>query len=251
MSIKVDREERPDVDRVYMSFVQSTTGSGGWPMTVFLTPELKPFFGGTYFPPASRWGRPGFSDVLGELARVWKNDRPRVEQAATELLERLKMVDGRRRSRPRRVDHRGPRGARRRGRRATRRPSTSGTAASATRRSFRVRPSSLFLLREYARRTAAGDLGQAPLRMATDTLRAMAMGGMRDHIGGGFHRYSVDAEWRVPHFEKMLYDQAQLMLAYLEAAQATGDDFYATVAEDTLAYVMRDLTDPRRRLLLG
>ncbi len=84
--------------------------------------------------------------------------------------------------------------------------------------------------------------------MVTDTLRAMAMGGMRDHIGGGFHRYSVDAEWRVPHFEKMLYDQAQLTLAYLEAAQATGDDFYATVAEDTLAYVMRDLTDPRRRV---
>ncbi len=94
VSIKVDREERPDVDRVYMSFVQSTTGSGGWPMTVFLTPELKPFFGGTYFPPASRWGRPGFSDLLGELARVWKNDRPRVEQAASELLERLKMVTG-------------------------------------------------------------------------------------------------------------------------------------------------------------
>ena len=94
VSIKVDREERPDVDRVYMSFVQSTTGSGGWPMSVFLTPELKPFFGGTYFPPTSRWGRPGFSDLLGELAQVWKNDRPRVEQAATELLERLKVVTG-------------------------------------------------------------------------------------------------------------------------------------------------------------
>ena len=91
---------------------------------------------------------------------------------------------------------------------------------------------------------ASGDFGQAPLRMATDTLRAMAMGGMRDHVGGGFHRYSVDAEWRVPHFEKMLYDQAQLTLAYLEAAQATGEDFYATVAEDTLTYVMRDLTGP-------
>ena len=106
------------------------------------------------------------------------------------------------------------------------------------------RPSELlFLAREYARRSAAGDLDQAPLRMVTDTLRAMAMGGMRDHIGGGFHRYSVDAAWRVPHFEKMLYDQAQLTLALLEAAQATGDDFYAQVAEDTLTYVMRDLTD--------
>ncbi|HEX2458286.1 MAG TPA: thioredoxin domain-containing protein, partial [Vicinamibacterales bacterium] len=92
VSIKVDREERPDVDRVYMSFVQATTGSGGWPMTVFLTPELKPFFGGTYFPPASKWGRPGFSDLLAELARVWKTERPRVEDAATELLERLRTV---------------------------------------------------------------------------------------------------------------------------------------------------------------
>ena len=107
------------------------------------------------------------------------------------------------------------------------------------------RPSELlFLLREHARRTSSGAGAQAPLLMVTDTLRAMALGGMRDHIGGGFHRYSVDAEWRVPHFEKMLYDQAQLVLAYLEAAQATGEDFYATVAEDTLFYVLRDLTDP-------
>ncbi len=243
VSIKVDREERPDVDRVYMSFVQSTTGSGGWPMTVFLTPELKPFFGGTYFPPTSRWGRPGFSDVLGQLAGVWKNDRPRVEQAATELLERLKMVTGA--------------GAHGRGESTVAGPDALAVAVDSYQKVFDQRhggfgdapkfprPAELvFLLREYARRTAAGDLGQAPLRMATDTLRAMAMGGMRDHIGGGFHRYSVDAEWRVPHFEKMLYDQAQLTLAYLEAAQATEDDFYATVAEDTLTYVMRDLTDP-------
>ena len=243
VSIKVDREERPDVDRVYMSFVQSTTGSGGWPMTVFLTPELKPFFGGTYFPPSSRWGRPGFSDLLGELARVWKNDRPRVEQAASELLERLKMVTGA--------------GAHGRGESVIAGPDALDTAVESYQKAFDdrhggfgdapkfPRPSELlFLLREYARRTASGDLSQAPLRMATDTLRAMAMGGMRDHIGGGFHRYSVDAEWRVPHFEKMLYDQAQLTLAYLEAAQATGEDFYATVAEDTLNYVMRDLTGP-------
>ena len=243
VSIKVDREERPDVDRVYMSFVQSTTGSGGWPMSVFLTPELKPFFGGTYFPPTSRWGRPGFSDLLGELARVWKQDRPRVEQAAAELLERLTMVTGA--------------GEHGRGESAIAGPDALDVAVESYQKAFDPshggfgdapkfpRPSELlFLLREYARRTASGDLGQAPLRMVTDTLRAMAMGGMRDHIGGGFHRYSVDAAWRVPHFEKMLYDQAQLTLAYLEAAQATGEDFYATVAEDTLAYVLRDLTDP-------
>jgi uncharacterized protein len=242
VSIKVDREERPDVDRVYMSFVQSTTGSGGWPMTVFLTPELKPFFGGTYFPPTSRWGRPGFSDLLAELAQVWKNDRPRVEQAATELLERLKVVTGA--------------GAHGRGESTIGGPDALEVAVDSYRRSFDERhggfgdapkfprPAELmFLLREHARRTASGDLEQTALTMVTATLRAMALGGMRDHIGGGFHRYSVDAEWRVPHFEKMLYDQAQLTLAYLEAAQATGDDFYATVAEDTLAYVMRDLTD--------
>ena len=244
VSIKVDREERPDVDRVYMSFVQATTGSGGWPMTVFLTPELKPFFGGTYFPPASRWGRPGFSDLLGELARAWKDDRARVEQAAAELLQRLRMVTGA--------------GGNAKAESEIARADALDTAVEQFQRSFDrrrggfgdapkfPRPSELlFLLREHARRIAADASSQAPLPMATETLRAMALGGMRDHVGGGFHRYSVDGDWRVPHFEKMLYDQAQLVLAYLEAAQATGDDFYAAVAEDTLAYVRRDMTDPQ------
>ncbi|HEX2454579.1 MAG TPA: thioredoxin domain-containing protein, partial [Vicinamibacterales bacterium] len=242
VSIKVDREERPDVDRVYMSFVQATTGAGGWPMSVFLTPELKPFYGGTYFPPSSRWGRPGFSDLLGEIARVWKDDRPRVEHAATELLERLKGVTG--------TDGRSRVEAAVAGVDALdvaveqyqtafdRRHGGFGNAPKFP------RPSELLLLlREHARRVAGGSGPQAPLLMATETLRAMARGGMRDHIGGGFHRYSVDAEWRVPHFEKMLYDQAQLVLAYLEAFQATGDGFFADVAEDTLEYVLRDLTD--------
>jgi uncharacterized protein len=245
ISIKVDREERPDVDRVYMSFVQSTTGAGGWPMTVFLTPDLKPFYGGTYFPPASRWGRPGFADLLGELSRVWKADRPRVEQAAVELLDRLKLVTGA--SRPQRADV------------TIAGPEALDQAVEQYQTAFDrrhggfgdapkfPRPSELlFLLREHARRAAEGSgTAEAPLGLATESLRAMATGGMRDHVGGGFHRYSVDAEWRVPHFEKMLYDQAQLVLAFLEASQATGDDFFATVAEDTLEYVMRDLTDPR------
>jgi uncharacterized protein YyaL (SSP411 family) len=242
VSIKVDREERPDVDRVYMSFVQATTGSGGWPMTVFLTHELKPFFGGTYFPPASRWGRPGFADLLGELARVWREERTRVEAAATELLQRLRSVTG--------AD----------GAHAESEIAPAGaldTAVEQFQKAFDrrrggfgdapkfPRPSELlFLLREHARRSASGTAPEAPLLMATETLRAMALGGMRDHVGGGFHRYSVDGAWRVPHFEKMLYDQAQLVLAYLEAAQATGDSFYAAVAEDTLAYVQRDMTDP-------
>jgi uncharacterized protein YyaL (SSP411 family) len=243
ISIKLDREERPDVDRVYMSFVQATTGSGGWPMSVFLTPDLTPFYGGTYFPPTSRWGRPGFPDLLTELVRVWNEERQKVNAAAAELLNRLRSVTG--------ADG------------ASRAESQIGSvdALAAAVEQFQMsfdtrrggfgdapkfpRPSELlFLLGEHARRTMTGSPGQAPLLMATETLRAMAFGGMRDHIGGGFHRYSVDGDWRVPHFEKMLYDQAQLVLAYLEAAQATGDDFFAAVAEDTLAYVRRDMTHP-------
>jgi uncharacterized protein YyaL (SSP411 family) len=242
VSIKVDREERPDVDRVYMSFVQATTGAGGWPMSVFLTPDLKPFYGGTYFPPTSRWGRPGFVDLLNELSRVWKEDRARVDHAAIELFDRLRLVTGE-------------------GKRQ-RETGVAGTEAlDVAVEQFQMafdtrrggfgdapkfpRPSELlFLLREHARRAAEGSAASAPLLMVTDTLRAMALGGMRDHIGGGFHRYSVDAEWRVPHFEKMLYDQAQLVLAYLEASQATGDPFFSTVAEDTLEYVLRDMTGP-------
>ena len=234
VSIKVDREERPDVDRVYMAFVQATTGQGGWPMTVFLRPDLKPFFGGTYFPPTSRWGRPGFADLLGEIARVWTNDRARVNEAAEELTERLKAVTGG-------ISESEVAGA------AALESAVSQFAAGFDQRRGGFgdapkfpRPSELlFLLREYARSGS-----QNALHMVTRTLHAMAMGGMRDHVGGGFHRYSVDGDWRVPHFEKMLYDQAQLVLAYLEAAQATGDEFFATVAEDTLQYVLRDMTSP-------
>jgi uncharacterized protein YyaL (SSP411 family) len=218
-----------------MAFVQATTGAGGWPMTVFLTPELKPFYGGTYFPPTSKWGRPGFAELVTELARVWKEERERVNEAAAELTERLKSVTA---------------GAGAENEVAGTESLDQGVEQFQMAFDRRTggfggspkfpRPSELlFLLREHARRQS-----QPPLFMVTETLRAMALGGMRDHIGGGFHRYSVDAEWRVPHFEKMLYDQAQLVLAYVEAAQATGDDFYAAVAEDTLQYVRRDMTSP-------
>ncbi len=233
VSIKVDREERPDVDRVYMAFVQATTGSGGWPMSVWLTPELKPFYGGTYFPPSSRWGRPGFVDILREITRVWRAERSRVAQSAEAVTTQLRSIE---------------------------RPSPAWTgpgreALAHTVQQFREsfdprhggfgdapkfpRPSELlFLLREHAR-TADASARDMVLR----TLRAMALGGMRDHIGGGFHRYSVDGAWRVPHFEKMLYDQAQLVTAFVEAAQVSGDPFYSEVAEDTLLYVMREMTD--------
>jgi uncharacterized protein YyaL (SSP411 family) len=234
VSIKVDREERPDVDRVYMTFVQATTGSGGWPMSVWLTPDLKPFYGGTYFPPASRWGRPGFVDILQEIARVWRAERVKVVESAESVAMQL---------------------------RASERPSATlavpgREALHRTLLQFRhsfdsryggfgdapkfPRPTELlFLLREHAR------TGDADARhMVLQALRAMALGGVRDHVGGGFHRYSVDAAWRVPHFEKMLYDQAQLVLAYVEGAQVSGDPFYIDVAEDTLRYVLRDMTDP-------
>ncbi|MDE3156083.1 MAG: thioredoxin domain-containing protein [Acidobacteriota bacterium] len=231
--IKVDREERPDVDRVYMTFVQATTGSGGWPMSVWLTPGLKPFFGGTYFPPSSRWGRPGFLELLQEIARVWRADRDRVVASADKVVDQLRQAGAS--EAPGDVP----------GRDALSRAVAEFGAAFDTRRGgfgdapkF-PRPSELlFLLRETAR-TGRPE----PADMALATLQAMAGGGIRDHVGGGFHRYAVDGDWRVPHFEKMLYDQAQLVLAYLEAAQLTGDGTYAAVAEDTLQYVARQMTD--------
>jgi uncharacterized protein YyaL (SSP411 family) len=217
-----------------MTFVQVTTGSGGWPMSVWLTPSLQPFYGGTYFPPSSKWGKPGFVDILEEIARVWREERDKVEQSAAAITERLRSLRS----------HGG------------REPVPAAAVLERATEEFAVafdrrrggfggapkfpRPSELlFLLREHAR-TGASE----PRDMVLVTLRAMALGGMRDHLGGGFHRYSVDAEWRVPHFEKMLYDQAQLVLAYVEAAQLTGDPFYAEVAIDTLDYVRADLTDP-------
>jgi uncharacterized protein YyaL (SSP411 family) len=237
VSIKVDREERPDVDRVYMTFVQATTGAGGWPMSVFLTPELKPFYGGTYFPPMSRWGRPGFIDLLHEIARAWTSERGRIEDIASTLTERLReaTADGREAA----ADAPPPAswlddGVNQYVRTFDRTCGGFGGAPKFP------RPSELlFLMREHAR-TGSGNARLASL----ETLRAMAFGGMRDHVGGGFHRYSVDRAWRVPHFEKMLYDQAQLVMAYVEAAQIARDPFYAVVAEDTLEYVRRDLASP-------
>jgi uncharacterized protein YyaL (SSP411 family) len=233
VSIKVDREERPDVDRVYMTFVQATTGSGGWPMSVWLTPDLKPFYGGTYFPPTSRWGRPGFLEILREIARVWASERDKVRRSAEALTAELREVD---RSAPA-LDLPGEAALQRTA--AQFRQSFDPRHAGFGDAPKFPRPSELlFLLREHAR-TGDDDLRA----IALATLKAMALGGMRDHVGGGFHRYSVDAAWRVPHFEKMLYDQAQLTLAYLEAGQLSTDSFFTDVAEDTLRYVMRQMTD--------
>jgi hypothetical protein len=234
VAIKVDREERPDVDRVYMLFVQATTGSGGWPMSVWLTPELKPFYGGTYFPPDARFGRPGFADVLADVARVWRENRENLERSADQLTGRLRGFTS---SAPvKEVPGADVLAAGVRDFESAFDARTGGFGGAPK---FPRPTELLFLLRESAR------TGHARARdMAGRTLQAMALGGMRDHIAGGFHRYSVDANWRVPHFEKMLYDQAQLVLAYLEAAQITGDRFFADVADDTLRYVARDMTDP-------
>jgi uncharacterized protein YyaL (SSP411 family) len=230
--VKVDREERPDVDRIYMMFVQATTGSGGWPMSVWLTPELKPFFGGTYFPPDNRHGRPGFAFILERIADAWRNEREKILQSSTQVLNEMQkhaevsseasFLDAA--------------------------PLESGFFTF--RRSFDTtfagfgsapkfpRPATHnFLVREYAR---TGN--KEALEMVLATLKTMARGGMNDQLGGGFHRYSVDERWFVPHFEKMLYDQAQLAVSYLEAFQITGEGFHAEAARDILEYVLRDMT---------
>jgi uncharacterized protein len=231
--VKVDREERPDLDRVYMTFVQATTGSGGWPMTVWLTPDLKPFAGGTYYPPEDRWGRPGLFSVLLKISEVWEQNRMDIVASADEIIRQLQQSAGY----------------------GTEAGSTVNTSMLETcyeqiKSSYEPqyggfggapkfpRPVTLnFLLRHYAR-TGVEDA----LTMSLFTLRKMADGGMHDHLGGGFHRYSVDASWHVPHFEKMLYDQAQLACSYLDAWQITRDRFFADVARDILDYVLRDMT---------
>jgi uncharacterized protein len=231
--VKVDREERPDIDRVYMLFVQASTGSGGWPMSVFLTPERKPFFGGTYFPPDDRYGRAGFLSVLENLSRAWREDPRRIEQSGAQILSRLVEFSSHSEA------------AGEPGKQALENAYLSFKRSFDSRRGgfggapkF-PRPSvHNFLLRDYA----AGSHRDA-LEMVLLTLREMGKGGMHDQLGGGFHRYSVDDRWFVPHFEKMLYDQAQLAISYLEAFEITRDGQYAAAARDIFSYVQRDLTD--------
>lgn len=236
VSIKVDREERPDVDRVYMSFVQATTGQGGWPMSVWLTPDLRPFYGGTYFPPDGRWGRPGLAQVLRELARLWREERPRVLASGDSILSRLRAAT----SADTRDDAAVPTmDLLREGARAFARTFDGRFGGFGQAPKF-PRPSELLFLLRAWRSTSDETL----LDMVDRTLKGMALGGMRDQVGGGFHRYSVDREWHVPHFEKMLYDQAQLVVALIETWQATGDDFHRWIADDTIEYVLREMTHP-------
>jgi uncharacterized protein len=237
--VKVDREERPDVDRIYMTFVQASTGSGGWPMSVFLTPDLKPFFGGTYFPPDNRYGRPGFGAILERIAEAWRNERGRIVQSSGDVIAQLTQYTSAGKPSAGMLDKTALDSAFQHFRRMY--DSTHGGFGNAPK--FPRPVVFNFLLRFYAR-APGREANREALDMTVETLRAMANGGMHDQLGGGFHRYSVDERWFVPHFEKMLYDQAQLAVSYLEAFQITRDPFYAKIARSTLDYVLRDMTHP-------
>jgi uncharacterized protein len=231
VSIKVDREERPDLDDVYMAAVQAMTGSGGWPMSVFLTPDLKPFFGGTYFPPEDRHGMAGFPRVLAAVADAYRTRREEVEQQAgilaSHLQAQLAVPGGDREPERRQLDAA---------------VASIGASFDPVHGGFGGAPkfpapmTLEFLLRAW-RRTGDG----STLEMVTRTLDAMADGGIHDQLGGGFARYSTDAHWLVPHFEKMLYDNALLAHAYLEGYRATGDERHATVARRTLDFMLAEL----------
>ncbi len=234
VSIKVDREERPDLDQLYMNAVQMLTGRGGWPMSVFLTPKLKPFYGGTYWPPHAKHGMPGFDQILDAVSAAWTNNRVAADEAAENLTEELV--------------------------KSVQQPNTTGEPEANL-----IQSAILQLARSYDR--MYGGFGGAPkfpapmslrlllrhgirahdasaVDMVRGTLDHMAAGGIYDHLGGGFARYSVDARWLVPHFEKMLYDNSQLAVAYLEAFQVTGKEQYSQTVRETLDYVLRDMTDP-------
>jgi uncharacterized protein YyaL (SSP411 family) len=248
--IKVDREERPDVDQIYMTALQAFAGRGGWPMTLFLTPDGRPFFGGTYFPPAGRDGMPGFTDVLGAVINAWRDHRPELEKDAAGLTEIV------RRSSALAAGRRAP---------LSRAMAAAGRAQLAgqfdpefggfgfdpqepRRPKFPEAVNLVFLLDQHRRAGAiragqdAGPEGRTPLEMALATLDRMARGGIRDHLAGGYHRYATDRSWAVPHFEKMLYDQAQLASVHLMAFEITGDPWWRREAEATFAFVAQSLT---------
>ena len=232
ISIKVDREHRPDVDGIYMNAVQMMTGSGGWPLSVFLTPEGKPFFGGTYFPPKDIYGRPGFERVLLSIADAWKNRRQELVESSNKISEVLSSLTG-----------------------PTEKETLSPDMLQAGFDYFKAtfdaanggfgpapkfpQPTNLSMLLSYWHRTN----DTYALQMTEKTLDVMAKGGIYDHIGGGFHRYATDGRWLVPHFEKMLYDQALLSKVYIQAYQATGKQKYAKTAREIFDYVLRDMTD--------
>ena len=234
VSIKVDREERPDVDALYMDAVVSMTGHGGWPMTVFLLPDMRPFYGGTYYPPEPRQGMPSFRQVLEAVDGLWRERRGDLDQLAGQITEALRAAA----ARPPALGDpdAGALTDAVAGLRAQHDPEWGGFGGAPK---FPPGPVIGFLLREHTRSGS-----QVALEMASRTLDGMALGGMHDVLGGGFHRYSVDGHWLVPHFEKMLYDNALLAVAYLEGWAVTGNAAYRRVAEGTLDYMLRELRRP-------
>lgn len=237
--VKVDREERPDIDRLYMTYVQATTGSGGWPMSVWLTPELKPFFGGTYFPPDDRYGKPGFRSLLLSIERTWKQDRKRLVLAADSIIQQLETLSVHMPEQMPLTEQAFHDTAQMFSRQFDRTYGGFGEAPKFP------QPSILQFLLAYTFHTGNSQAGE----MALLTLRQMASGGIHDLLGidgkggGGFARYSTDARWHVPHFEKMLYDNAQLAVVAIEAFQFTRESNYADIAKDILNYVLCDMTD--------
>ena len=237
VNIKVDREERPDVDRVYMTFVQATTGGGGWPMSVWLTPNLQPFVGGTYFPPADRYGQPGFKKVLERIAAAWKENHEKITEQGASIVDALRKAQAAQPDSPDKIDINILEKAYEQF--SSNFDAREGGFGNAPK--F-PRPVTLNFLSRFYARDPKSDSGKRALETNLVTLRKMAAGGMHDHLGGGFHRYSVDRYWHVPHFEKMLYDQAQLAVAYLDSFQITQDRQFESVARDILDYVARDIT---------
>ncbi|KAM7295907.1 spermatogenesis-associated protein 20 isoform X4 [Ixodes scapularis] len=252
VNVKVDREERPDLDRVYMTYIQATSGGGGWPMSVWLTPDLKPIVGGTYFPPDDRYfGRPGFKTLLAAIAEQWRTNRAKLLDQGSRIVEILRQASDLRSSDEREAGA----AASTSGSEAVPRASTvAATCFEQLSRSYDEAMGGFgkapkfpqcvnlnFLLRHAVASQEPGEAARA-LEMCVNTLNKMARGGIHDHVAKGFHRYSTDGGWHVPHFEKMLYDQAQLARAYLEAFQATRDPHLAQVARDVLDYVERDLS---------
>ena len=240
INIKVDREERPDIDSVYMTAVQAMTGQGGWPMTLFLTPELEPFFAGTYFPPEDGHGRPSFSNLLRSLGRAWEEDREAIHESAAKVTTILRDTYERDLSDETELSLEASADA------VTKISETFDEAMGGFSQApkFPV-PQHLEFLFAFAARVGRGEeLGDRAATMALRTLDSMASGGIYDQLGGGFARYSVDREWVVPHFEKMLYDNAQLVRAYVHGFQWTGSETYRRVVEETLSYLAGTMRHP-------
>lgn len=230
--IKVDREERPDIDAVYMDVCQALTGSGGWPLTIFMTPEQKPFFAGTYFPKTTRYGQPGLQDLLRRITNLWKTNREKLIESGDQITAAVRQSQSSAGTMP-------DRGILMKGYNLLRKNFDPVWGGFGQAPKFPTPHNLLFLMRLYE-----AENNHEAMQMAEFTLQAMSAGGIFDHIGGGFSRYSTDEKWLVPHFEKMLYDNALLIIAYLEAFQLTREPHYADIARRTADYILRELTDP-------